>query len=524
MIEEITIGKNLTFDKAKIKINKNGLIVFSGPSGSGKSVFMNAVLDVLAIGASQAESVEVILHKPKDLIFSDIGINSEYEDILCLKKLKRDSTRYYMDNQLISKKKLKTSLAGYINYLKVKDFSDFENHNLINILDLIIIKTKKGPAFKSIKQEYNEEFSIYKSTKLAYDTILKEEEDVENLLNFAKFEIKEIEDLNPTEEEYIEVFEIKQKLNNIDKIKEKFEGVETIFERETKIYELLELLNKPIGFAETFFEEMNNLISEAESQIEFLSSYNLEDLLDKIEQYSKIIKKYGSVKETIEYLVKKQKEIEHYENISFEKTKIEKAYKIAENNINKLSMEISKIRNDNLNIFEEKLNMFLEKLYITGLSITISKVDFNIKTGIDFLEINLNNTILKNISTGEFNRLRLGIMALKTEYVVKEGGVLLLDEIDANLSGEETMSVAEVLRLLSKQYQIMAISHSPQLTAYADQHFYISKEKNKSSIRELTENEKIDEIARLVSGKNITKEAKQFALQFRKEYKESIIK
>jgi DNA repair protein RecN (Recombination protein N) len=524
MIEEITIGKNLTFDTAKIAINKTGLIVFSGPSGSGKSVFMNAVLDVLAVGTSQAESVEVILEKPKDLVLSEIGITSEYEDIICLKKLKRENTRYYIDNQLISKKKLQSSLSEYINYLKVKDFSDFENANLINILDLIILKTKQGPQLKSLKKEFTIEYNSYKTSKIAYDKILKEEEDVENLLNFAKFEIKEIEDLNPTEEEYKEIFEIKQKLNNIDKIKEKFEGVDSVLEQESKIYDLLELLNKPTDFAEIFFEELNNLISEAESQIDFLSNYDLEDLLDKIEQYSKIIKKYGSVKDTIIYLTKKNTEIEHYENISFEKTKIEKTYKQAESNITKLSQEISNLRNNNLKIFEKKLNLFLKKLYIDGLSIKISKIDFNLNTGIDFLEIELNNTVLKNISTGEFNRLRLGIMALKTEYVVKEGGVLLLDEIDANLSGEETMSVAEVLRILSKQYQIMAISHSPQLTAYADQHFYISKNKNKSSIKELTETEKISEIARLVSGKNITKEAKEFALQFRKEYKESIKK
>jgi len=522
MIEEITIDNNLTFKKAHIKINKNGLIVFSGPSGSGKSVFMNAVLDVLAVGASPAEQIELILEKPKEIDLLSAGIEPEYEDILCLKKLKKDSTRYYIDNQLISKKKLQTALSGYINYLKVKDYSDFENKNLINIIDLIIGKSKSGSSFKTLKKSFTDKYTEYQSLKKEYDKILKEESDVENLLNFAKFESKEIQDLNPSEEEYIEVFEIKKKLNSIDKIKEKFSGVDGVFEQESKIYELLDLLDKPNEFAQVFFEEMNDLIVEAETQIDFLSNYDLEELLDKIENYSKLVKKYGSVKDALFFLEEKEKEIEHYENLSFEKTKIEKSYNQSKQDIENLSNQMSIVRQDNLKLFEKKLNIFLKKLYIDGMKVSLKKIEFNIDTGFDFLEINLNNTLLKNISTGEFNRLRLGIMALKTEYVVKDGGILLLDEIDANLSGEETMSVAEVLRILAKQYQILAISHSPQLTAYADQHFYISKKKNESSIKELTEFEKIDEIARLVSGKNVTKEAKEFALQFRKEYKESI--
>jgi DNA repair protein RecN (Recombination protein N) len=93
----------------------------------------------------------------------------------------------------------------------------------------------------------------------------------------------------------------------------------------------------------------------------------------------------------------------------------------------------------------------------------------------------------------------------------KNGGVLMLDEIDANLSGEESMSVAKVLRKLSKHFQIFVISHQPQLTSMGDQHFLVYKDGNISHTKELNFDERIDEIARIISGESISNEARKFA-------------
>ena len=86
-----------------------------------------------------------------------------------------------------------------------------------------------------------------------------------------------------------------------------------------------------------------------------------------------------------------------------------------------------------------------------------------------------------------------------------------MDEIDANLSGEESMSVAKVLTKLAKNYQIFAISHQPQLTSQAKQHFLVYKEDGISRAKVLQSDERINEIARMVSGDSITQEAIQFA-------------
>ena len=119
-------------------------------------------------------------------------------------------------------------------------------------------------------------------------------------------------------------------------------------------------------------------------------------------------------------------------------------------------------------------------------------------------------TKLDRLSSGEFNRLRLALLALGVESMQSGGGVLMLDEIDANLSGEESMSVAKVLRHLSTHYQIFVISHQPQLTSMGEQHFLIYKD-DESRVRELNPLERIEEIARIISGDSVSEEARGFA-------------
>jgi DNA repair protein RecN (Recombination protein N) len=92
----------------------------------------------------------------------------------------------------------------------------------------------------------------------------------------------------------------------------------------------------------------------------------------------------------------------------------------------------------------------------------------------------------------------------------EHGGVLMPDEIDANLSGEESMSVAVVLKQLSRNFQIFVISHQPQLTSMGDQHFLVTKD-GQSRVKELGRDERISEIARMVSGEKITNEAMVYA-------------
>ena len=92
--------------------------------------------------------------------------------------------------------------------------------------------------------------------------------------------------------------------------------------------------------------------------------------------------------------------------------------------------------------------------------------------GSDECEIKGGETTLKNLSSGELNRLKLAFIASDCEICNIGEGVIILDEIDANLSGKEAMSIADVLVKISNFYQIFAISHQPQLSSKAHSHFF----------------------------------------------------
>ena len=114
------------------------------------------------------------------------------------------------------------------------------------------------------------------------------------------------------------------------------------------------------------------------------------------------------------------------------------------------------------------------------------------------------------ISSGEYNRLRLVMMCIDMELQPRKG-ILVLDEIDANLSGEESEGVAQILKTLSRDYQIFAISHQTHMPSLADNHYLVEKRGQSSVITKLDFEGRVQEVARIISGSNITPQALEFA-------------
>ncbi len=159
----------------------------------------------------------------------------------------------------------------------------------------------------------------------------------------------------------------------------------------------------------------------------------------------------------------------------------------------------------------------LKNIYLGKTKITLEKLPENnfLKTGIETCKLFIENTEVFKLSYGEQNRVRLAILTLKTKFIKDEKGILFLDEIDANLSGDESMRVAKVLKELSKSYQIFAISHQPQLTSQADHHFLVYKEKRVSKVKKLvTDDERVQEIVRMVGGSDEVSNKKSQLYQF----------
>jgi DNA repair protein RecN (Recombination protein N) len=503
MIERFYLKDYLSFDEAELHLN-SGLVVFTGPSGSGKSILMNSIL--ASLGGSSCEASLCESSVTWDINADTLGI--ENEDINVFKHIRKENSRYFVNNQTLSKKAIGAVGAEYLRHLSLKDFSDFENENLLEILDARV--AQKSKKILNLKKEYQDNYFEYIEANKELQKILEEEKKIVELKEFIAFEIKKIEDVNPSLNEDEELQRIKKELSKKEKVLESLESAMEIFNSEHLVSSALDMLDIESSFFDDTMNELRAQFDSAQEKFSALDEIDIEEVLNRVEEISGLKRRYGSIEEALLYRQQKREELEKYENIEITKDTLEKKTNELLSLTCKLAEEISELRAGSLSGFENALNSYLQSLYLRDAKISIEKIELG-NLGTDKLTITLNETQLTKISTGEFNRLRLAVLALKSEFMSKNGGVLMLDEIDANLSGEESMSVAKVLRKLSKHFQIFVISHQPQLTSMGDQHFLVYKDGTISKTKELSFDEKVDEIARIISGENISNEAKKFA-------------
>ena len=340
--------------------------------------------------------------------------------------------------------------------------------------------------------------------------ILEDENKLEDLKEFAKFEISKIEQINPSIDEYEELNLIKKRLSKKEKIEIAIKKASGIMEFNHNVTSALELMEVNSSFFDEAMNELNNVFEKFNDSLYELEDINIENVLDRIEKLSALQKRFGSIEECLKYKEQKKIELESYENIFFQKEKLEKRYKIINEKLLELSQEISQYRKETSLILEDKINEYLKFLYLSNAKILFEEKELD-SCGIDNILFELNGVTLETISSGEYNRLRLALLTSMSEFDIVDNGILFLDEIDANLSGKESDAISKVLIKLSNSYQIFAISHQPQLTSSANQHFLVDKQNGNSKVILLNNKERINEIARMISGENITNEAIEFA-------------
>ncbi|OHE07124.1 MAG: ATPase, partial [Sulfurimonas sp. RIFCSPLOWO2_12_FULL_34_6] len=483
---------------------KCGLVVFTGPSGSGKSILMNSILS--SFGTTSCDATLCESSVAWELNAEEHGIESD--DINVFKQIKKEKSRYFINNQSISRKVMSELSSNYLRHLSLRDFSDFENENLLSILDNRI--EKQNPDINKLKIDYKEAFLEHKKVKKELLAIEDEQKRVVELKEFAAFEIKKIEDINPKISEDVELLEIKKELSKKEKAVGSISAASSIFEYEHTVFNALDLLNIESSFFSDCMNELRAIMESAEERFSMLEEVNVEDVLNRIEELSDIKRRYGSIEDALNYKQQKMQELQKYENIEITKGDLESREAALYKKVKDFSEKLSRLRHAEIKEFKDDLNRYLKELYLRDAQVEIYETEYGL-FGKDEISLKLNSTDLQKVSTGEFNRLRLAILALKSEFMNKGGGVLMLDEIDANLSGEESMSVAKVLKQLSEHFQIFVISHQPQLTSMGNQHFLVFKSGEESHVKELDFYDRVDEIARIISGENITIEAKKFA-------------
>lgn len=504
MITRVYLKDCLSFNEVDLEF-KNGLNIFTGPSGAGKSILMQAILSLFALSDVKAKLGEVQLDNLK---FSDDTYDISFDDDIVIKSIKKDKVRYFLNNQSISKKNLNEFSTKLIKHLNLKDTSEFDSSKLIVFLDKLTAKNNR--EFIEIKNSFDSLYIEFLQIKKELKKISEDENKLEDLKEFAKFEIDKIEQINPSIDEYEELNLIKKRLSKKEKIEVAIKKASGIMEFNQNVVNVLELMEVDSSFFDEAMNELNNVFEKFNDSLYELEDINIENVLDRIEKLSALQKRFGSIEECLKYKEQKKIELESYENIFFQKEKLEKRYASINEELLVLSKQISIYRKKTSLILEKKINEYLKFLYLSNAKIILNEKELD-SSGIDYVLFELNSVTLETISSGEYNRLRLALLTSMSEFDIVDNGILFLDEIDANLSGKESDAISKVLIKLSNSYQIFAISHQPQLTSSANQHFLVDKNSGNSIVKLLNNKERINEIARMISGENITNEAIDFA-------------
>jgi len=259
---------------------------------------------------------------------------------------------------------------------------------------------------------------------------------------------------------------------------------------------------------------MNQLradFEDIEILTEELAEVNIEQVLDRLEQISVLKTRYGSIEKALEYAQNKKVELRGYKNIERDKSMLESFLEIESTELRILAGKITQYRRKEAINIEKELEKYLLQLKLPPIKFIFNPIILN-ELGQDRVEIDLDGSTASTLSGGEFNRLRLALMvvALSTK---KDGGVLILDEIDANVSGDESIAIANMIAKLSSVYQIFAISHQAHLASKANQHILISKKDGTSKAIILDKKGRVDEISRIIGGEKPNTEAVNFAIK-----------
>lgn len=530
---------------------KAGLNVLSGETGSGKSIIFEALAVCLGERANKSmiksgtdhaviEATFTINDEIKSII-KEKGFLSDPDDETII--LRRD---LYLDYPTVSRI---NGFSATLNDLKnissyfCDIYGQFEHQllldadNYLGVIDdsvSLIDSVLYNEISNNVKDAYAD-LNEYK-TKLA--NLNSKMGNLNNEIDYINFQIKEIEELDPKPDELDNIKSELNKLINqetiqkeVDSVLYNLNGGVDKFESEdviTKINESLNSLNKIVQYLPDLnadIERLQSALYEIEDISNNIDSYRVIDFDNsKLEELSLrqskiqiLLKKYGT---NIDGLLEKKKEfktsLEELLDIDDNIKKLENKVKLKLEEYNKYAKKLSDLRKDAALKLEKEI---IEELQELQMENAVFKVEFSeskpTKEGMDDVQFLIKTNkgsdfkpLRDIISGGEMSRFMLALKNVLSDPDYFK--TFVFDEIDSGLSGKVANAVGKRLENLSSKRQVLIISHLPQIISKADNHFKIFKkdvnDETVTSIKELDYDERINEVARLISGDEITKE------------------
>ena len=541
MIKELYMKNCALIEELRVDFGSK-LNILTGETGSGKSIVLEGLN--LCLGGKYDRS---FLRKDCDsglvelLIYTD---NQKVEDLLNEYSIPYSDKELLVSRSIFEDGKSTTKLNGRsirladlrtIMMTIVDIHSQHQNQALYNRdVHLEFLDLYGKDSLKDIKSKYDASYKKYtdiKSKILELNDNMTERE-LEREVDLLKYQIDEIEKANLDVDEY-EILKVKyKKYSNQDKINT---AILTSYDLlrsgdlgvEDRIGKSLSALGPVADYdivLEDFVEGLENIMYQLEDLDASMRSYIdkneynpqiLEEIQLRMDFINTMKRKYGDkIEDILDYKIEMKQRLYNIENREERKLALLKEQEKIEEDLEKIGGELTSSRMKVANLLEESLLKELESLNMknTKFKVIFNKVGYT-SSGCDdveyYVSFNLGenlNPLNKVASGGEMSRFMLAFKKILSD--VDKIETMIFDEIDTGISGRAAQVVGEKLAEMAKHKQLICITHLPQIAAFADDHYYIEKnvenERTFTSIRNLSYQDRQEEIARLISGKIIT--------------------
>ncbi len=528
MISHIRIQDFAIIDRVELDFH-NGLNIITGETGAGKSIVIEAVS--LALG-SRADTAFIRSGKEKAVVQMIAELDGE-EYIITRELSAGGKNICRINDEIVSLAQLSRLCR------KIADVhGQYDHQSLLNPENhLKLIDTYHDKGISPVRERVAELYRSYSDTKYELSSLLSNQADAERKRDFMRFELSEINAAKPYpgEDE-----ELSQKLNLLQNSEKIYQNLSCIYEL---LYEASPSAADGMGKSIHLLQEISSFSDEIKEIHEVLSDvyYKLEDVIAEIRKFrdgisfspeileetisrlntlDSLKRKYGgSVEKVLEYKEKISSDLEIIDNIDAVRDKLNRDLSRYEKELEAASLELTSLRKKAAFDLEKRINEELKDLNFKDTSFTVhfyeeerGKPGYS-ADGSDRIEFlitaNKGETpkpLAKIASGGEISRIMLAFKQIIGDFDLIP--TMIFDEIDAGISGITASIVGKKLLDISQRHQIICITHLPQIAAFGDHHYKIDKEtvngKTHTTVVPLEHQEKIEEIARLLGGINIT--------------------
>lgn len=549
MLQELSIQNFAIIPKLNISFQP-GMTVLTGETGAGKSIIIDAVglltggrgsQDFIREGADKAVLqglIDVEPGQPITQLLDELGIPLEDNQLLIHRELHKSGRNVIRVNgSLVNATTLKEigqHLVDIHGQNEHQELMQVERH--LSLLDEYGKKTI-GPVL----EKYRAAYDTYRSLESAFHKRQADEQAWAQRLDMLSFQSKELADASLVEgeeemleAEYQELTNFQDVLAALSKAHEALDGdwdnngLETISTAMSAMEDIEELSPKYATLTEAVrgaYYELQEAASEILSVRDGLEfdEERLREVDDRLNLIRSLERKYGAtITDVLAHQAKVDAELAEMGGGEQSAAELAEQVEVAEQKARTLAEKLHELRLKAAKQLATKIHEQLSDLYMEKavFSAHITELKELNATGLDAVEFYIQTNpgegakpLVKIASGGELSRMML---AMKTIFSREQGITsIIFDEVDTGVSGRVAQAIAEKIAVIGRYSQVLTITHLPQVVAVADNHYFIEKQvvgdRTETSIHTLSEDERVNEVARMLSGDELTDAAKENA-------------